>query len=229
MKKKNLLVIALLGVLTVGTIGGAYAYFTNVSQRVDNNFTFVTGGGPEDVGEVKEPGWEEIPEDDKKNLQPNATLVKDPQFMSNSDYPSYVYLEVTLPTATQADEDNSNIIIGQIQPDGDIQDVTATKGTELVILNTDESNNKWTRLGKKEEDGKVTYLYGYSDIVAPKATTQPVFNSFTVPNFKKYKGTTALNISVISRAIQAEGNKANDFENYATLFGADAAGFTAIN
>lgn len=227
MKKKKLLVAALCGALTVGTIGGAYAYFTNVSDTAKNTFSIVKGGKDEDKGQIPEPDWDP---DKAEELQPGEIINKDPLFVNTADYPVYVFLEISYPTVKNEDAS------GNIQ----INKANVAAKTPLVTFQTIDTN-KWTKVATTEEDGKTTEVWGYNTILAAQEAdttafpargsqtaaeykaavegylatltsgsyTESLFDTFTVANFTKYDTNTTgdadqFSIDVTAKTVQAE-------------------------
>lgn len=227
MKKKKLIVLALCGALTVGTIGGAYAYFTNTSETAQNAFSIIKGGKDEDKGKIPEPDWNP---DEAEELQPGEIVNKDPLFVNTADYPVYAFMEVSYPTV-KADDSSGNIQIGG-------KNVAAK--TPLVTFQTIDTS-KWTQVDKTETDGETTEVWAYNTVLAAQDTdttnfptrdgktaaeyktaveafiatltegsyTESLFDTFTVANFTKYATNTtgeadAFSIDVTVKTVQAE-------------------------
>lgn len=88
MKRKGILsIIMALCLVAVVMIGATLAYFTSSTGEVVNTFT---------VGNVSidltEPGWKP---DDAKNLQPGASVAKDPQITNTGEGDGYILMMVS--------------------------------------------------------------------------------------------------------------------------------------
>ena len=150
MKNKKLVAaVAAVCLVAVMGVGATLAYFSSVTEAVTNTFT---------VGnvkiDVKEPHWD--PEDGK-NLQPGASVEKDPVIVNTGAADGYVMMQVS------GMDDMAAL--------GFHADFDAANWT-LV----DENGNKIDTNGKTDlQDG----FYVYNSIVAKGATTKPLFERVT--------------------------------------------------
>lgn len=220
--KKRVLAFVILGALAVGAVGGAYAFFTSRTDAVQNTFTIAEGDNdPTKVpGTIDEPDWNpDDPEHD--NLMPNEIVVKNPKYTHTADWDGIVYFEVTVPVIVDDDVTNNK---------KQVTNATLPAGIPQVLINRSDANanlfakltdqtkgnigtlisgDKWQYIGvKKDVPGKLTYVYGYTDILKKTESTTELFNKFQVLNYTKYLNdgnTTKLSVDVQARVVQAEG------------------------
>lgn len=219
--KKRVLAFLLLGALAVGAVGGAYAFFTSRTSVVQNTFTIAEGDSdPANApGVIEEPNWD-TDETSHTNLMPNEVVTKDPKYTHRADWDGIVYLEVTVPIITDADNTGDK---------KQVQDATVPAGIPQVLINrsdvntnlvtklTDQTKNamammptdKWVYVGvKKDVAGKLTYVYGYNEKITKDSSTTELFNKFQVLNYTKYDNDgngTKLSVDVQARVVQSAG------------------------
>lgn len=159
-KHKTLLTAVCLMLIGVLAVGGTLAYLTTQDSKT-NNFTigsFNTDDGPEGDTDVvvEEPGWDNLPDDDKngvpdaaENLRVGSNVTKDPQVVNYSTtQDAYVFLKVDVPTVTKG------------------ADGTTIDATDLFALNG--MSNQWTKVTDKKTAGTGnapgvhTYIYAYT-------------------------------------------------------------------
>lgn len=212
LNKKKLATTLLCGALMTSAIGGAYSYFTNSTETKENTFTIANGGNASDKGLIIEEEWDKIKDTNEvKNIQPGATLVKDPKFKSNANYSTYVYAEVTVPAVKSSAGDT--IKIGGTVP-----------VAKTPYMTLQDVGSKWTLLGtdKDSVDGEIVYVYGYTDEVPANGETEAIFNSFKMADFSKFpESETNQQIDIKARTVQTQGQSAPSLDNYKTLFGAN--------
>lgn len=185
-KRNIVVIIAMVMLLSVGSV---FAYFTDTQVKT-NNFT---------VGNISidliEPNWD--PENGK-NIVPEQDIAKDPQVTNDGANDAYVFLQVTVPTAS----------VKTANADGT---VNAAAKKELFTYNV---NNDWTRVKKTDEADGVTYIYAYigadgnMKALAPGVTTQAVFNSVKFINIIEGQ----LDNQNIAINIQSMGIQADDIK-----------------
>lgn len=148
MKRKGILSIVMaLCLAAVVMIGATLAYFTSSTGDVVNTFT---------VGNVNidltEPGWKP---DDAKNLEPGATVKKDPQISNTGEGAGYILMKVSGMEKMAAQGFSA---------------VYDTANWELV-------NEKGEKLAVPEGNTLVDGYYVYkSGALASGATTAPLFS-----------------------------------------------------
>lgn len=220
--KKRVMAFLLLGALAVGTVGGAYAFFTARSAVAQNTFTIAEGDNDptKAPGTIDEPGWN--PDDpEHENLMPNQIVVKDPKYTHTANWDGIVYLEVTVPVTTDADvTDNKKQVQNATLPVGIPQVLInrADVNTNLFNKLTDQtkgnigtliSGDNWQYVGvKKDVAGKLTYVYGYNQILAKGQSTSELFTKFQVLNYTKYNNdgnATKLSVDIQAKVVQSEG------------------------
>ncbi len=149
--------LALLGVIA---IGGSLAYLTDSEQTV-NKFQV----GKVDI-ELEEPNWNE---EENQKIEPSQVIPKDPTVSNVGVNDAYVYVEVQIPM--------EDVITAA-------EDGTREADGEAVYqeLFTFTANEKWTLISKEEINGNMVYTYSYDEILAPGASTNPLFDSVTFAN-----------------------------------------------
>lgn len=177
--KKNIMKMAVLfGVVGIIAMGGTAAYLTDYDNVV-NEFT---------VGKVEidltEPKWTP---DEHVDIEPTEVIEKDPQITNTGVNDSFVYLEVSVPTAEviTADAEGNRI---------------EKKLTELF---TYAKASDWTQMEAKMLNGNKVYTYCYNKILKPGDTTIPLFETVTFANIIEGQLDTAhLEIPIRAYAIQ---------------------------
>lgn len=201
---RRMLILGLLVLPAVGSMMGGYAYLSGITAAKKNKIS-LTAGENEQKGDISviEPEWNARKEADANyamNLQPGQTVIKDPRIESSTDYPCWVFAEISIPTtaAMLNKEDNpyQEVIFsgnGNVYFDA----------FELIVP---EINYKDWELYSRQAEEKfvVSYLYGYKTPLEPGNTTSPVFETITIPEFKQAEGKDGY-IKVRAKAIQAEG------------------------
>lgn len=177
-KKKIARMMTLCGITGLIAVGGTAAYLTDYDSVV-NEFTV----GKVDI-ELDEPNWtpgEHI------DIEPSEEIRKDPQITNTGVNDSFVYLEVSIPTADviTADEEGNRI---------------EKKLTELF---TYTKSADWTQLEAKMLNGNKVYTYCYNKILKPLETTTALFDTVTFANIIEGQLDTAhLDVPVRAYAIQ---------------------------
>jgi len=178
MKNKTVKGLAVsLGLITIMSIGGISAYFTDTDTQT-NKFT---------VGKVTvdltEPEWDKYPDKDNngipdqaEDLTPNKTIVKDPVITNTGINEAFIFATVEVPCR--------NIIVANA--DG------TRKPAALTDLYSYTVNPGWVKMGTydvRDGSGVIAhrYLYAYAAsnvctaLEAGKATT-PIFSEVTTVN-----------------------------------------------
>ena len=117
--------------------------------------------------ELSEPSF--VPD---RVLQPRETVEKDPQVTNTGSVPALVYLKVAIPLKNVKTVSHET---KEILP------------AELHELFSFEASEAWTLVGRynyAEPIGRhdAIYVYGYRDVLAPGATTPPLFETVTFLN-----------------------------------------------
>ena len=203
MKKKKLVVLALCGMLACGgVVGGAYAYYSGISQTAENQFTIKAGKQDETngdkVGEIEEGLWDE---DNADDLAPNQEVPKNPKFISYAEYEAWCIMKVSIPT--------ERMKIGD--------DTTAAVYDVVTLEGLDTAN--WTLL-KAQKSGTAgtnsVYYYGYQETLAKGEETSELFTAIKVPNITELDENVQDSVDVAAHIVQAEGY-ASVAEAFATL------------
>lgn len=204
MAKKNKVIGGLLlAALAIGVVGGAYAYFTAQTKVEHNTFTISEHDPKTGPGEFTEPDWDP---DSKPNLDPNEIKNKNPQYKHTAEWDAFVFMEVSIPVMTKADNTAANALV---------KNAVLPEGTPLVLINnkwnqnyfdvlTDQNLgsigtlreitdvNGWSLIGCDIPSGDVTkdtklrMLFSYTPVLKTGQSTGPVFDKFQVLNFNKY-------------------------------------------
>ena len=200
----RLVILGLLLLSAIGSMTGGYAYLSGITAAKKNKISLAAGDN-EQEGDISviEPRWDANKKADTNyamHLQPGQKVVKDPRIESNTDYPCWVFAEISIPTtyAVLNKEDNPYkevIFSGNGKAYFD--------SFELIVP---EINYKdWELYSRQaEEKFQVSYLYGYKTPLEPGNITSPIFETVTIPEFRQADGKNGY-IKVRAKAIQAEG------------------------
>lgn len=178
-----------------GSIEGVSAYFTDTDSSA-NTFT---------VGKVTiehhEDKWDDLPEDEKKEITPNKEFDKDPAIENTGDNAAYVFQTVQVPC--------KNVIVANL--DG------TRKPQQLTDLFSYSINGGWTlmttedvKTGEQVTAHKYTYVYGTNSHCTPLeagATTPTLFDKVRFANVIEEQGIedTVQDIMINAYAIQTGG------------------------
>ena len=193
-------ILATLAACTLaGTImfGASAAYLTDAKEK-NNHFTI--GNVKIDLTEPSYPG-DEAPE--VKNETPNQETPKDPQVKNTGKNDAVIFLSVTVPLKdfTPIADDGTK---GQKVTGGEIY-YMKLKG-DSVSDHKNHFGEKWVELTDREKsDGKTkTYVFGYSERVAPEASTTALFEKVQLKNILEYTEAESAAIDIRASAIQAD-------------------------
>lgn len=194
-KTKAALAIAMVAAMTVGSVAGMSAYFTDTDSST-NTFT---------VGKVKiehhEDDWDKTPEEEKKEITPNKEFKKDPRIQNTGDNAAYVFQVVEVPCANIITADlNGNRLNGGQKTLTDLFSYTVNNGWTLM-----KTENVMT--GSAVTAHKYTYVYGTAEkcTALEKGTSTPtLFDTVTFCNVVEGEGLedTVQNIKIDAFAIQ---------------------------
>lgn len=178
LKKKMVKAAALCGVVGIMALGGTAAYLTDYDTTV-NEFTV----GKVDIA-LEEPSWTP---DEHVDLEPSEEIEKDPQIKNTGVNDSFVYLEVSVPTAEVITADSEGNRIEK-------------KLTELFSYS---KSADWTLLESKMLNGNKVYTYCYNKVLKPDETSAPLFETMTFANIIEGQLDTAhLDVPIRAYAIQ---------------------------
>ena len=202
MKKEKIALLALCGMLVCGgTVGGAYALYTGLSDTTANQFTIKAGKLAESdgdkVGEIEEDKWDA---ENAGDLMPNSEVEKNPKFISNAEYEAWCIMKVSIPTASMK--------IGG-ENTASVYDAVSLKGLDL---------DNWSLVGEKKSStvGKNSvYYYGYKTTRAKGEETTELFTSIKVPDISELETNLTDTVDVAVHVVQAEG-----YETVAQAFAA---------
>lgn len=163
MKKMKILAIAVV-LITILTIGGISAYFTD-GDTVTNTFT---------VGKIsldlREPDWNP---DSAGDMTPNQTVKKNPQVVNDGANEEFVFAEVIVPYEKLRTANNDGTM-------------NAAADTELYSYTV---NAGWHQMSRTQNTSAKTvtylYVYGTADVctaLAVGSTTPAVFNAVKFAN-----------------------------------------------
>lgn len=200
MKKKLAAAAAACALAGAMAIGSTFAYLTD-RQSATNTFT---------VGSVKikleEPAFKE---ESAKKIVPNQVIAKNPTVTNTGDNPALVFAKVSIPKETVITEEQA--AAGGASAAAATQELfTFLDGNNGQIWkDSDNSNpvthNNWILLKKDTSaPDQDTYLFGYSTAVAPKKTTETLFDSVRYLNVVEGQVSKDLEIPVQAYAIQAD-------------------------
>ncbi len=211
MKKKNKLKeYILLTALSIGLIGGAYAYFSAIADTVPNIFKVFTGEQNEDGGiKIIEPSWVGNKRDgENKVLSAGAYLAKDPSVESQVNYDGYAIMRVRIPKVMSIEKNQKPSADGQlneqlneiaticwydsVQADpGDLLTPEDINGEPLGIVIGDNEKGTYNSedfvfLGKlTSRDPYNDYYFGYKEILKAGERTSNLFDYMRIKEFTK--------------------------------------------
>lgn len=192
MKKSKLAVLAMCGMLACGgVVGGAYAYYSGISETTENQFTIKAGKldetNGEKVGVIEEDLWNPENADD---LAPNQEVAKNPKFTSKAEYEAWCIMKVSVPTETMK--------IGG--------ETTASVYDTVTLEGLDTEN--WTLLKEQKSNTDGTdsvYYYGYNTTVEKDESTTELFTAIKVPDISELTENFSDTVDVAAHIVQAEG------------------------
>ena len=192
MNKKKIVALLFAGIMTIGVIGGTFAWFTS-NDSVTNVFS--TGAVNDDGGNGVEI-WEDYDPSDATNVVPGDKTTKLVQVQNTTKYHSFIRVKInkTWDTTTGKNDDGETI----------------TLNPDVIELNFGDN------LGK--EDGKwlqgVDGYYYYVGKVAGGKYTNPLLESVTflsslkngesVVNTGNEYRNVKYNVEVVAESIQAD-------------------------
>lgn len=178
-------VFPFLFILGIFLITGTSAYLSDYTQT-KNEFTV----GKVDI-QLLEPNWN-LSENLK--LEPNDTVIKDPQVKNIGKNDSFVYLEVQMPVKT----------VMVASADGASQ---SKKNVELFSF-TPTSN--WSLIDTRTSGANRIYTYSYNHIISKNQTTTALFNSMRFVNVVEGElDTQQINVPIRAYGIQTENTGDN--------------------
>ena len=202
MKAKRALITLAAGVLAGALmIGGTMAYLSD-TETATNTFTV----GNVDV-ELKEPDYPGNDDEKVKNQVPNQETDKNPQVTNTGANDAVVFLTISVPvkTITPVTDD------GKKGTKGASELFTFKLKSDNAAVHDNHFSGKWVELPAKETGTDLkgttrTYVFGYKTAVAPKATTEALFDKIQLKNFLEAEITPGqpLDIDIKAYAIQAD-------------------------
>jgi hypothetical protein len=210
---KKVLLLGACGILGVSGALGAYSLYNGVSDKKVNTFNIEAGEKGAKVGTISEDSWDA---EAAKNLQPGATVAKDPVFTSTADYESWVIMRVEIPytaclIGTQTGDAVEQLPIYITDSDSDAVTVSEVTGLANEGTYVTKINKNWQYLGQSDSsDGKSCYFYyGYKTIVgkrdASDSSTTALFTNFVVKDLTKLDKAFTGNLNISANIIQSEG------------------------
>ena len=178
------------------SFGGTMAYYSAISDTVENEISVLAGEQDEQNGVmVVEAAWDALIEADAdyaKDMQPGVTKTKDPAIESKVDYSAYVVASVTVPRVL-AEVDGAEGNYDLVSYEADTTNWTLIEDATQVVEPTADAA------------GSSTYYYYLNDALAAGETTEPIFDEFTVTDFSKLDTKCEASIDVYGMAIQTQG------------------------
>lgn len=196
------------GALALSVLG-AYAYFSAITEVKNNEFSIVAGEKDKNVtGAIVETEWDrEVAADPNyaKELQPGETITKDPAVKNVTEYDAWVFVTVKVPALNARKESDVedkvyDAVVPEFKDDGHGGKWKLIKSTVSTSAGTDSE-----------------YTYGYTDIVESGATTETLFDTFTVQDFTKVDSALEDSIDISGKMIQSVGYE--DLDSAATALG----------
>ena len=93
MNKKKLITLLVAGVLTVGVVGGTFAWFTS-SDSVSNKFSTAAGEGGSDVDKDGIEVWEKFDTESATKVTPGTEVNKDVQAKNTASYDQFIRVKI---------------------------------------------------------------------------------------------------------------------------------------
>ncbi len=187
---KNVVRGIIIGAVTLGLIGGAFAYFSGIAEQKSNKFNIVNGEkDDEGIIEIEEPHWVE---EKAVDLEPGEAVGKDPYIVSKAEYDGFMVARVTVPkinaSLDEAGEDGQyscspleamKFIYGNVEYNdaGDIVSVSKI---------SDYNEAEFRLIDTKVLEDRVEYYFGYTGtncIFENGDQTEVIFNYIQVPDF----------------------------------------------
>ncbi len=191
-KKKNVWKGIAIAALSLGLVGGAFAYFSAIAETVPNVFEVATGEENSDGLEIVEDKWDKET-NESTVFQPGMTLLKNPKAVSKVNYDGWVVMKVTVPKVYSKVGDQKN---ETFNPVAEINGINTTDFTYFETATVDS-------------DEKTEYFYGYKTPVQAGGETSELFQSITIPKYTKLanpdeEGATSVSfqVDVDARLIQ---------------------------
>ena len=206
MNKKKIITLLVAGILTVGIVGGTFAWFTS-NDSVTNKFSTASTEDPNnpDAGIKIEEEFKDEDGDGKydDDVFPGMTMDKKVTVNSTANYEQFLRVKITKvwkdgdkEVKYYKEKDDGRI---EYYSESEYEDGAKELDYGKIKLNlnnvSDSKGNTWTDI---KSDG----YYYYNQILEPEATTEALLKSVTFvqgENDNYYKG---LNFEVI---VQAEG------------------------
>lgn len=146
--------------LFAASSGATSAFLVRTPQPVDNVIT----AGSVDV-ELTEPAWD--PEQ-AQALKPGSVVPKNPTVINTGKNNAWIFLRLSVPVR--------HIILVDPQSRRKMEPAD----TELFSFTV---NDMWEQIARTEEDGAVSYVYGYRNIVEPQGKTEALFEEVALVNY----------------------------------------------
>lgn len=192
--KKKWIVTA--AVLLLITAGGVSAYFTSTDEAT-NSWT---------VGDVKiellEAEYDKVPAEERTNITPNQTFIKDPVVTNTGTNDAFVFLQFSVPKA------NVKVANG----DGTLQ---SAKVQELFDYTIHESFTKVSEDTSATDKNTYVYAYGTESAcksLAAEASTPSLFqgNRITFKNVIEGQGLEGMTLEVPVQALAIQTTDLGD-------------------
>ena len=206
MNKKKVMIAAIVLALVL-SIGGVLAYFSD-SDTATNTFTVGNVGI-----EVSEPTWDSTGSTDAATVLPNQLIDKDPYIKNTGDNAAYVFMKVSIPTATVVVENDNG---GPASP-------TSSSQALFELYNSTPAagvNSGWQLVsGPTTVGSNVEYVYSYSSggtmtsLASGATTSTPLFSKIKFANVQENWGVegTSYNVEVTGYAIQTANLTTNNY------------------
>lgn len=212
MKKRILLpIIAAAAALVLLFVGITTAYFTEVEVR-DNNITI----GKVDIT-LDEGGFDQ---DTTYPVVPGTKLSKAPKITNTGNQDEYVFMRITVPTATvtllNESGENKGSPIGLTGPQQLFKLISAESTTntsvpaqsgkdiEFTYKSGSAENYGWVLLETDSKTGYDEYVFGYNKKLAPTDETVTLFDEVQLKSFIDNEKKGSANIGVYCYGIQAK-------------------------
>ena len=180
----------LVAIFALSGIGGAFATYQSTLAQKQNAITIQAYDGSV-AGTIEEDSWNAA---NAVNLQPGATVAKDPRVQlqaGDKSFDAWVIMKVTVPKT-------------------DAKKARDADWTKYEIVTCDWNTTNFTFLGTTDSTASKIYYYGQNTVVNRGASSAELFQNITVPSdFIAVKTDVNANVDIDAKVLQSEG--------YATL------------
>ena len=176
MNKKRIVTLLMAGVLTLGVVGGTFAWFTS-QDTVTNSFETLGNNGGDHRGDIEI--GEEFDNDGAKKLLPGDECTKEVWVSNVADYHQFIRVSLQKSIGPNSSKEVDLALI------------------ELNMLNVGNSSGQWVKGEDKDKNGNDWYYY--IEAVSAGSATKDILKSVTF-NFNAEDSYKNIDFDVIVNA-----------------------------